>query len=404
MAKSNKFKPVAKRQVFYLPGFDPHPPRRYRELYRKESALAAEAFECQINIKAERQKKQEYGWYIDAECDGQTIDTKYDILFWSDMVQKSVSLSVLQTLVLLGETVWVYVTSLSIFRLMRVKREPIVVALYPVFVLMVELLGSILWGFIVGYVASYFIPIWAACLVGVGLASIIMPILKRLDSRIYAYFLMSDYGFSAANNGANSDELKERISEFATRIGKAAQGDFDEVLIIGHSSGAHIAVGVLAEMLRNTPETKAKIGFLTLGQVIPMLSYLPDARELRRDLYELSISDRIFWLDVTAPTDHCCFSLTDPVALSGQASAEQKWPIAISAAFSRTMNEERYQELKRSYFSIHFQYLCHLNAPEDFDFFKITAGPQSLHERFHETQSSPSLSYGPQSMYVDRAE
>jgi hypothetical protein len=28
---------VFRRRVFYIPGFDPFPPRRYRELYRTES-------------------------------------------------------------------------------------------------------------------------------------------------------------------------------------------------------------------------------------------------------------------------------------------------------------------------------------------------------------------------------
>ena len=33
---------VAKRAVFYIPGYDPIHPRRYRELYRTKSAVQAE--------------------------------------------------------------------------------------------------------------------------------------------------------------------------------------------------------------------------------------------------------------------------------------------------------------------------------------------------------------------------
>ena len=32
---------VRKRRVFYVPGYDPFPPRRYREFYRKEGAAQA---------------------------------------------------------------------------------------------------------------------------------------------------------------------------------------------------------------------------------------------------------------------------------------------------------------------------------------------------------------------------
>ena len=33
---------VFRRRVFYIPGFDPFPPRRYRELYRTESQEQAQ--------------------------------------------------------------------------------------------------------------------------------------------------------------------------------------------------------------------------------------------------------------------------------------------------------------------------------------------------------------------------
>ena len=32
---------VGRRRVFYIPGYDPFHPRRYRELYRKEGAAQA---------------------------------------------------------------------------------------------------------------------------------------------------------------------------------------------------------------------------------------------------------------------------------------------------------------------------------------------------------------------------
>lgn len=33
---------VRRRRVFYIPGYDPFHPRRYRELYRRQGALQAE--------------------------------------------------------------------------------------------------------------------------------------------------------------------------------------------------------------------------------------------------------------------------------------------------------------------------------------------------------------------------
>ena len=113
-----------------------------------------------------------------------------------------------------------------------------------------------------------------------------------------------------------------------------------------------------------------------------MVSFLPKAQRLRADLAYLSARDEITWVDVTAPGDGCAFALCDPVAVTGVAPPDQKWPLVVSAAFTQTLSPERWQELKRRYFRLHFQYLCAFDRPGDYDYFQITAGPQTLAERY----------------------
>src|SRR5690606_1580705 len=130
-----------------------------------------------------------------------------------------------------------------------------------------------------------------------------------------------------------------------------------------HSSGAHLGVSVLAGLIRagGVPARGSQgpaLSFLTLGQVVPMVSFLPEARELRADLAFLSMRDEPAWVDVSAPGDGCTFALCDPVAVSGVAPEGQSRPLVLSAAFSQTLSPERWQALRRRYFRLHFQYLC----------------------------------------------
>ena len=77
---------------------------------------------------------------------------------------------------------------------------------------------------------------------------------------------------------------------------------YDEVLVVGHSSGAHLGVSVLARLERaGVVSPKSRISFLSLGHVVPMVSFLPAATELRSDLKQLGNSDAVTWVDVTAP-------------------------------------------------------------------------------------------------------
>ena len=48
---------VSRRRVFYIPGYDPHPPRRYRELYRSESQKQAAISDYRIEQKSDPRQR-----------------------------------------------------------------------------------------------------------------------------------------------------------------------------------------------------------------------------------------------------------------------------------------------------------------------------------------------------------
>ncbi|MEM9349534.1 MAG: hypothetical protein AAGA47_04685, partial [Pseudomonadota bacterium] len=49
-----------------------------------------------------------------------------------------------------------------------------------------------------------------------------------------------------------------------------------------------------------------------------------------------------------------------------------------------------WDELKRRYFRLHFQYLCAFDRPKDYDYFQITAGPLTLGARYADRKPSKS--------------
>jgi hypothetical protein len=174
------------------------------------------------------------------------------------------------------------------------------------------------------------------------------------------------------------------MAEFGDSIAAALNDPVDEVLVVGHSSGAHLAVSVLADLIRagRVPAAGPALAFLSLGQVVPMMSFLPQAHRLRADLQFLSESDALTWVDVTAPGDGCAFALCDPVAVSGVARAGKRWPLVLSAAFTQTLSPARWKALRWRFFRLHFQYLCAFDRPGDYDYFAITAGPVTLGDRY----------------------
>jgi hypothetical protein len=181
----------------------------------------------------------------------------------------------------------------------------------------------------------------------------------------------------------------------------------DEVLVVGHSTGAQLAVSVLADLLREGVPDRPALALLTIGQSVPMASFLPDADRLRGDLRLLAGAEAITWVDVTAPGDGCAFALCDPVAVTGVAPADKRWPLVLSCAFTQTLRPETWRRLRWRFFRLHFQYLCAFDAlpgrPDDYDYFRITAGPVTLADRYAGRPPSKSRIETPTSGYTSRA-
>ncbi|MEM9796989.1 MAG: hypothetical protein AAF919_10880 [Pseudomonadota bacterium] len=383
---------VRRRKVFYIPGFDPFPPRRYRELYRTEGSAQAAISGYEIT---QSKGAGPNDWRVRARIDDTVVETEIEVLAWSDIVAARMARSILMTYVQMFRTAWIYLSTGALFRLMQLRKGPVIAALYPVVVLLGQLLLAVAAALgaaaatraalnAIGLPGILTAPA-ASLLVGWGL----LVLFRRWDKRIFAHYLMHDYAFSAGLRGATPIALRARLVEFGETISAAMRSNWDEILVVGHSSGAHLAISVLAD-LRRTGRADDRLALLTLGHVVPMVSFLPDADRLRADLHLMSKAGATPWIDVTAPGDGCSFALCDPVAVSGVAPSEQRWPLVLSAAFTQTLSPERWVALRRRYFRLHFQYLCAFDRPGAYDYFAITAGPQRLRDRFAGRAPSPS--------------
>jgi hypothetical protein len=381
---------VRRRLVLYIPGYDPVPPRRYRELYRRQSAkkAAISGFETALRPKLGSGR---FGWHVEAVIDGQTVRTDFEILPWSDLVRSSMAQGIVATYRQLLSTVWIYVASGTFWRLARLRKGPVLAALYPIVMLMLQLALALVLG--AGVAAGFWglVSPWLAPLGGLAVGLVLL-LFRREDGRIFAYYLMHDFAFSAQAKGAYPAALEARLAVFARAVAEGLQRDVDEVLVVGHSSGAYLAVSVLADVLRASPLSPdgPALNFLSLGQVVPMVSFLPNAVRLRGDLQYLAGCDQLSWVDVTALGDVCAFALCDPVAVTGVSPVPQYWPIVFSAAFSQTLAPARWRRIRWRFLRVHFQYMCAFDSPNDYDYFQITAGPLTLRQRYGSRASSPS--------------
>nr|MDA3857848.1 hypothetical protein [Roseovarius sp.] len=112
---------VRRRRVFYIPGYDPIPPRRYRELYRKESAAQAGLSGYDIALVPGASGTR-FGWTVQATIDGTEVQSDFAVLVWSDIVKSSMDSGIIATYLQLIRTAATYIGTGALFRLMRLRK------------------------------------------------------------------------------------------------------------------------------------------------------------------------------------------------------------------------------------------------------------------------------------------
>jgi len=387
---------IRRRAVFLLPGYDPAPPRRYREIYRSEAVRQAEITGRQVQLTAAERPAPFYGWQTRAVQNDSATQTEFWLLPWNDLVRNSMRAGVFGIYRIAGRTALSYIAGGAFLALLRLRWQPMLAVLFPL---------AILFGQLVVATVALRVGALLGGLTGLGMAAIMCYAaadwLRKQDNRFYTYYLLHLYAFVAHNAAQPQPELAQRMAALADAVQAALDDGVDEVLIVGHSLGAQIAVDVVGDMLRaGRLQGPGHVGVLTLGQVIPMMSFLPAAKQLRRNLNTLAASPRIFWLDVSSQADGGCFALADPVAVTGVAPPHAYGPKVISAAFAETVENAQGQR----FFDRHFQYFRAFTHPENYDYFAITAGAKPLAARFEARNNSPQINQKTYSKQTDMAD
>lgn len=407
---------VKRRYVLYVAGFDPTGPAHYHRLYQDQSALQAQLGDYQLEVGA-RQKLAAHlsAWKLRCMAPSTalntTTETDYVFARWDDIVrthwQPTNGLAhMLRFLVALCATQWFYLRQGAWWRMLKLAWPPALALVAPMLLffscalvwLLVPWLAYVLqpaaWPIVTWAELVWIATLWAAA------TGLLVWLLRSLEVKFHMLWLMRSYMFTHQYALDKVPLLAARIDLFAAAIAQArSSGAYDEVVVVGHSSGCVVAASAVAQSLHMMPmasDTPAtQLGLVTLGQCIALLSSLPMAQPFCNQLRSITASGEVCWVDFTAPTDGCCFAFVDPSYAHNQAQTPTnpfphtvaQAPILLSPRFQTLMSPARYATLRKHRFDLHFQYIKAGSILGDYDYFAITAGSWLLRARFASARS-----------------
>lgn len=411
---------VKRRYVLYIAGFDPSGPAHYHRLYKEHAHLQASLQGYEVDIDS-RQKIGDHlaQWQVTYRPgkDQVTNSTHTDYTFarWDDIVRdhwtKVDNLASLRRFAAgFFATQWQFLHTGALWKMLRLAWPPVVALVSP----LAMVLGVLILWLATTLLAIYFLStlnpsapwylqltgaftgtaVWA--LVSVG----IVKLTGKIENKFHMLWLMRSYMFTRVFSQNNASALDIRVQEFAKTINQVyASGAYDEVLVVGHSSGCILAILSVAAALdlgaaqpgtgpAGKPNTNTDLALLTLGHCTPMLSSLPAAAHFRMQLKKLSHHSALTWIDFSAPPDGCSFAFVDPIAACvGKNERGPCAPKLLSPRFQTLFSASDYAVLKRNRFDLHFQYIKSAGVAGGYDYFATTAGNETLASRYADHHS-----------------
>ena len=376
------------RHVFYLSGFDPRGASFYHRVFKEE----AQKQSCINGIKVDVQARKKHSdiaqiWRVQADHAGHKVTTDYEFLRWDDIIRNNWVKSLLSIFIDFIYVSWVYITSGTLKRVAKTSRTPTITGLYPAVYIALSGFVALLLCFLSIALFSAFNIAWLGWLLGVGLFVAFIYAAKIWGDKINVFWLLRIYGFTSRWAVGAVPSLDQRIDVFAERVFRVlTEGEQDEVVLVSHSVGTMLAVAVAARVMEKLDREQVQItlNMMTLGECIPLLSLLPKAAAIRKDLAYLSRAEKLFWVDYTSPADGACFPLVDPLKVSLSTVEHVNSPLLLSARFHTLFTPEHYQKIRRNFYNMHFLYLMANDVLGQYDYFALTLGKQTLMERIEQ--------------------
>jgi pimeloyl-ACP methyl ester carboxylesterase len=207
---------------------------------------------------------------------------------------------------------------------------------------------------------------------------------RFVGRRYFVFHLMDLWSFSREHLRGRRPDMDQRLDAWSQLIAdRLKEGRFDEVLLVGHSTGGALILDVahlLAERL--TGEGRAvDFTLLTVGSTSLKVCLHPAAKRARMRLEGLARYPGLRWTEFQALTDIINFYKCDPYRLAGLTHQRgDEFPRMFQVRFRDMLVAESYKRIKRNFFRVHYQFISANSRRYFYDFFMICCGTRRLEQ------------------------
>jgi hypothetical protein len=365
---------IAKRLVVHIGGYDPITPhatarlRFVRELARFERTWSVKASMGGLHESPDQAK-----WSVITNGPNWRVESDYRLVLWDDVIE-NFSRQTIWRRIPLGFIAFLdFVWGGALWGYLRTNWSYAIFFVYPFlmfgcFIDAAYQVGAVAWHH------SHSIPLAVAA----GLFA--MPMLMLGPWRwLHLDVLFDDWIFARDYVRTSNPTIGKRLENIAQEITLAADSSgADEILVIGHSLGAVLAVDILSRALKLNPllgTTGSPLTFLSIGSSILKIGLHRAANRFRAAVERVAKAPGIVWGDCQARVDIMNFYNTDPMAEMSLPS--KPGPVIRLVEFSRMLEPAMYWRIRLRPYRLHCQFISGNDKRASYDYFMLVCGPVS---------------------------
>ncbi len=362
---------VATRLVFHIGGYDPMPPARIYGRFVRELHRFSRTWSATVSVTEAVLETNQAAWSVFTTGPNWRVTTCYRFMRWDDVMAEYGRQPVWQRIPLGLLAFFDFVIGGALCGYVRTNWRYALFFLYPY--LLITSFTTLAW-FTGAFVARTSDSVTVGIVTGIGT---FITLLQGPGRWLYLPLAFDDWIFSRAYVRDCNRILDCRLDGVAGEIVAAARGaTADEILIVGHSLGAVLAVDIVDRALRLEPDlgrASTRLALVTVGSSILKIGLHRGAVRFREALARVASAPNPFWAEYQSLTDLMNFYKTDPVAEAGLVPTGR--PVVRLVRMRQMLNPVAYRRIRRNFYRVHCQFISGNDLRAPYDFFMMLCGP-----------------------------
>lgn len=371
---------IRRRHVFFIEGYEPQGADGFHRMFRREWNRFRENWSVRSNLSDCNNESGEIATVETAGPNWQ-VSTTYEFLRLEHLIRSNLAQPFWLQLVRTARWMFDDIASGALARVFRASWRMGVLLIYSQVILVAWIALALAGGW---YTADFISPPTSPGVVKFALTAAFAAGWFALFYPVAACMFVNQLNNCwpylrefARGTPTGFDRLLDILAGRLVAVARANEAD--EILVVGHSAGAMLALATMVKALERDPDVGRRgprVSVMTAGSIMPALAMHPAAEPLRRIVAAIAAERSVLWTDCQCREDFMNFWEFDPVSGIGANPGERRCnPQIWQVPFRKMIAPEIFAKVRFNYWRMHYQYIMSNDRHAPYDYYMFLCGP-----------------------------